>query len=175
MVSTMKWNNTALIVIDVQTGLFQRKTSIFKEQELLDNINNLENYAHSINIPIIYIQHSNKSTLIKGSNEWQLHHRLQKEESDLLIHKRHPNTFKDTNFRKELEARGIVQLVIVGTLTDNCVSATCIGASELGYKVILATDAHSTFSEPASEIIESWHRKLKEQGVLLKTTKELIQ
>jgi nicotinamidase-related amidase len=66
----MKWNNSALIVIDVQTGLFHRKTPIFKEQELLDNINSLENYARSINIPIIYIQHSNESTLVKGSDEW---------------------------------------------------------------------------------------------------------
>ena len=171
----MKWSNSALIVIDVQTGLFQRKTPIFKEQELLDNINSLENYTRSINIPIIYIQHSNESTLVKGSNEWQLHHRLQKGKSDLLIHKRHPNTFKQTNFKKELEARGIDQLVIIGTLTDNCVSATCIGAKDLGYKVILATDAHSTFSEPAPKIIEKWHIRLKEQGVLLKTTKELIE
>ena len=171
----MKWKNSALIVIDVQTGLFQRKTPIYKEQELLNNINSLERYVRSINIPVIYIQHSNGSTLVKGSNEWQLHHRLQKEESDLLIHKRHPNTFKETNFKKELEARGIEQLVIVGTLTDNCVSATCIGASELGYKVIVATDAHSTFSEPAPEIIERCHKQLKERRVLLKTTKELIQ
>ncbi|MFX0126021.1 MAG: isochorismatase family protein [Candidatus Hodarchaeota archaeon] len=171
----MMWNNSALIVIDVQSGLFQRKTPIFQEQDLLDNINSLENYARSINIPVIYIQHSNESTLVKGSNEWQLHHRLQKEESDLLIHKRHPNTFKKTNFKEELEARGIEQLVIVGTLTDNCVSATCIGGKELGYKVILITDAHSTFSEPAAEIIERWHRKLKKQGILLKTTKELIE
>lgn len=170
----MKWNNSALIVVDVQTGLFQRKTPIFKEQELLDNINSLENYARSINIPIIYIQHSNETTLVKGSDEWQLHHRLQKEKSDLLIHKRYPNTFKETNFKKELEARGIEQLVIIGTLTDNCVSATCIGGRELGYKVILVTDAHSTFSKPPSEVIARWHSKLKEQGVLLKPTKDLI-
>ncbi|MFX1505610.1 MAG: cysteine hydrolase family protein [Promethearchaeota archaeon] len=171
----MKWNNSALIVIDVQTGLFQRKTPIFKEQDLLNNINSLENYARSINIPVIYIQHSNESTLVKGSNEWQLHHRLQKEKNDLLIHKRHPNTFEQTNFKKELETRGLEQLIIVGTLTDNCVSATCIGARELDFKVILATDAHSTFSEPAPEIIKKWHMRLKEQGVLLKTTKELIK
>jgi len=175
MVSIMKWKNSALIVIDVQTGLFQRKTPIFKERELLKNINSLENYARSINIPVIYIQHRNESTLVEGSNEWQLHHRLQKEENDLIIHKRHPNTFKDTNFKKELEARRIEQLVIVGTLTDNCVSATCLSGKKLGYEVILVTDAHSTFSDPAPEIIEGWHRKLKEQGILLKTATELIQ
>ncbi|UCG02271.1 MAG: isochorismatase family protein [Candidatus Heimdallarchaeota archaeon] len=170
----MKWKNSALIVIDVQIGLFQRKTPVFKEQELLDNINSMEQHARSINIPVIYIQHRNKSTLIEGSNEWQLHNRLQKKDSDLLIHKRHPNTFKETNFKEELKARNIEQLIIVGTLTDNCVAATCIGGIELGFKVILVTDAHSTFSKPAPEIIERWHNELKELGVLLETTTELI-
>ncbi|MHA2246159.1 MAG: isochorismatase family protein [Candidatus Hodarchaeales archaeon] len=170
----MKWENTALIVIDVQIGLFQRKTPIYNEQRLLENINSLESYTRSINIPVIYIQHANESTLAEGSDEWQLHPQLQKENSDLLIHKRHPNTFKETNFKEELEARNIKQLAIVGTLTDNCVSATCIGGKELGYKVILVTDAHSTFSEPAPEIIEEWHSELKNLGIILKSTRELV-
>ncbi|MHA2202716.1 MAG: cysteine hydrolase family protein [Candidatus Hodarchaeales archaeon] len=169
----MKWENTALIVVDVQIGLFQRKTPIFKEQMILENINRLEGYARSINIPIIYIQHSNKSTLVEGADEWQLHPRLQKEHNDLLIHKRYPNTFKETNFKQELEARNIKQLIIVGTLTDNCVSATCIGGKELGYEVILVTDAHSTFSEPAPQIIEKWHEKLKNLSIVLKSTEEI--
>jgi nicotinamidase-related amidase len=171
----MIWGNTALIVIDVQIGLFKRQTSIYKEQELLENINKLEIHARSINIPIIYIQHANDSTLVEGSDEWQLHPQLYKRDYDLLIQKRHPNTFKETNFQKELQERNISQLVIVGTLTDNCVSATCIGAIKLGYKVILATDAHSTFSDPASDIIEEWHDELKNLGITLKSTKELLK
>lgn len=170
----MKWENTALVVIDVQIGLFQRQKPIFKKQELLKNINDLENYFRSINIPIIYIQHKNNSTLVEGSDEWQLHPRLQKNESDLLIHKCYPNTFKETNFREELTTRDINQLVIVGTLTDNCVSATCIGAKKLGYQVILVTDAHSTFSDPAPIIIAEWHDRLRSQDVVLKTTSDLI-
>ncbi len=167
-------NNTALIVIDVQIGLFQRDTPIYNDQKLLENINSLETYSRSINIPVIYIQHANKSTLVEGSDEWQLHPRLQKEDSDLLIHKRHPNTFKKTNFKQELDARNITQLIIVGTLTDNCVGATCIGGKELGYEVSLVTDAHSTFSKPATEIIEKWHSELTNLGVILKSTTEIV-
>ncbi|MFX0123514.1 MAG: isochorismatase family protein [Candidatus Hodarchaeota archaeon] len=170
----MKWENTALIVIDVQVGLFHRETPIFEEHQLLENINSLENFARTINIPLIYIQHANESTLVEGSDEWQLHPRLQKEQNDLLIHKRYPNTFKKTNFKEELEARNITQLVIVGTLTDNCVSATCIGGKKLGFEIILVTDAHSTFTVPAPKIIESWHKKLNNLGVVLKSTTELI-
>jgi len=170
----MKWENSALIIVDVQIGLFQREKPIFNEHKILRNINGLEDYAHSNNIPVIYIQHANKSTLKEESDEWQLHPRLRKETKDLLIHKRYPNTFKETNFNKELKTRKITQLIIVGTLTDNCVSATCIGGKELEYEVILVTDAHSTFSEPASEIIDKIHRKLKNLGVVLKSTKEII-
>ncbi|MFX0211591.1 MAG: isochorismatase family protein, partial [Candidatus Hodarchaeota archaeon] len=173
--TTMKWENTALIVVDVQIGLFQRKTPIYNEQQLLENINSLEKIAHSNNIPVIYIQHANKSTLVEGSEKWQLHSQLQKNASDLLIHKRYPNTFKETNFREELEARNITQLIIVGTLTDNCVGATCKGGKELGYEVILVTDAHSTYSEPAPEIIKKWHKNLRNQKVILKSTIEMIE
>ncbi|MFX0174082.1 MAG: isochorismatase family cysteine hydrolase [Candidatus Hodarchaeota archaeon] len=174
-IKNMKWENTALIVVDVQIGLFQRDTPIFKEQTILENINRLEDYAHSINIPVIYIQHANESTLVERSDEWQLHPRLKKEYKDLLIHKRHPNTFKETNFKQELEVRNIKQLVIVGALTDNCVSATCIGGKKLGYMVILVSDAHSTYSKPAPEIIEKKHNKLKNLGIYLKSTDEIIQ
>ncbi|WP_455140652.1 cysteine hydrolase family protein [Candidatus Hodarchaeum mangrovi] len=170
----MKWENTALIVVDVQIGLFQRETPIFKEHQILENINRLENYAHSNNMPVIYIQHSNNSTLIEDSDEWQLHPQLQKENNDLLIHKRYPNTFKQTNFNQELKTRKIKQLIIVGTLTDNCVSATCVGGKELGYGVILVTDAHSTFSKHTLEIIEKIHVKLKNLGIILKSTEEII-
>jgi len=170
----MKLENTALIIVDVQIGLFQRKIPIFKEQEVLENINRLEDYAHSHNLPVIYIQHSNQSTLIKESSEWQLHPRLKKKTGDLLIHKRFPNTFKETNFNLELKNRKINQLIIVGTLTDNCVSATCIGARKLRYEVILVTDAHSTFNEPPTEIINKMHRKLHNMGIILKSTDEII-
>lgn len=168
------WENTALIVIDVQIGLFIRQNPIYKEYELLENINKLEIYTRSINVPIFYVQHANDSTLIAGSYEWQLHSQLKKKNNDILIQKRHPNTFKETDFQKELQKRDISQLVIVGTLTDNCVGATCIGAKKLGYEVILVTDAHSTFSKPASDIIEEWHNELNKIGVILKLTKELI-
>ncbi|MFX0121334.1 MAG: cysteine hydrolase family protein [Candidatus Hodarchaeota archaeon] len=170
----MKWENTALIVVDVQIGLFQRQTPIYREKKLLENINKLEKYARSVNIPIIYIQHANNTTLIEGSDKWQLHPQLTKHENDLLVHKRYPNTFKKTNFQKELETRNITQLIITGTLTDNCVGATCIGAKEVGYEVILVTDAHSTFTEPAHEIIEGWHNKLEKLEVILKSTEELL-
>ncbi|MHA2296097.1 MAG: isochorismatase family protein [Candidatus Hodarchaeales archaeon] len=168
------WENAALIVIDVQIGLFQRKTPIYKDQELLENINRLENYAHSTNVPIIYIQHVNTSTLKENSAEWQLHPQLGKLDEDLLIHKRHPDAFKETTLEKELVTMNVRKLVVVGTLTDNCVKSTCIGAKKLGYEVVLVKDGHSTFGEKPANTINKWNIRLAEFEVTLKPTSELL-
>jgi nicotinamidase-related amidase len=39
-------NNMALLVIDVQQGLFKKKTPIYKADELLQNIISLVDRAH---------------------------------------------------------------------------------------------------------------------------------
>ncbi|MFW9995155.1 MAG: cysteine hydrolase family protein [Candidatus Odinarchaeota archaeon] len=169
------WKNAALLVIDVQTGLFQRKTPVYREQELLENINRLENHARSMNVPVIYIQHANTSTLVEGSAEWQLHSQLGKLDEDLLIHKRYPDAFKGTALGKELATRNVRKLVVTGTLTDNCVKSTCIGAKKRGYEVILTKDGHSTFGEEPANTVNRWNTKLAEQGIVVKSTSELLE
>ena len=166
--------NTALVVVDVQYGLFIRETSIFKEHELLANINDLIENARSANIPIIFIQHCSKR-LIEDSIEWQLHPSLKADDNDIFVIKRKPNAFKNTLLKKELDSRKIKKLVIVGIWTHNCVQATCKGAKTLGYKVILVRDAHSRDGneELAKKSIESWNERLSRRGVSLKFTDEI--
>lgn len=51
------WENTALMVIDVQFGLFIGKTPIYNSEELLNNFNLLIDSARVNNISSIFIQH----------------------------------------------------------------------------------------------------------------------
>jgi nicotinamidase-related amidase len=53
-------------------------------------------------------------------------------------------------------------VAITGLVTHGCVKASCIGADELGYRVILVKDGHSSFSKEAADLIEKWNRKLGE-------------
>ncbi|MFX0069410.1 MAG: isochorismatase family protein [Candidatus Hodarchaeota archaeon] len=168
------WENTALIVVDVQYGLFIRPTPIYKENELLRNINYLVENAHSAHIPVFFIQHCSPR-LVEDSVEWQLHPRLKVDDNDTFIVKKEPNAFKNTNLKKELDTRKIDHLVIVGIWTHNCVQATCRGAKKLGYEVILVRDGHSRDGPEklAKKSIESWNRRLNEAGVTLKLTDEI--
>ena len=163
----------ALLIIDVQRGLFERSTPIYKADALLKNIGALVDGAHRAGAPVFYVQHSDKRALVKGSDEWQLHPDLHPLDTDHIVHKLHGNAFEDTNLGRELRARNIGSLVVAGLVTHGCVRATCLGAKELGYRVILAQDGHSNFSKQAAKLVEEWNQKLSEKMIELKSTREI--
>jgi nicotinamidase-related amidase len=166
-------NKVALLVIDVQKGLFEKSTPIYKSEELLQNITWLIDRAHGNGVPVFYIQHSDSRVLVKGTPEWQLHSLLRPLSVDQIIHKQHGNAFEKTILGESLQSRNITTLVITGLVTHGCVRATCIGAMQLGYKVILAKDAHSSYSKQAASLIDEWNQKLSEEKVELKSTSEI--
>ena len=119
-------------------------------------------------VPVFFIQHANKSTLVEGSDAWQLHPQIQPLHTERIIHKRQGNAFKETTLREELDSKRVERLVITGLVTHGCVKATCIGAIELEYRVALIEDGHSNFSKQAAQLIEKWNRKLGELSIELK-------
>lgn len=163
----------ALLVIDVQQGLFEKSTPIYKAEELLQKINALVGRAHQSGVPVFYIQHSDQKTLVKGSPNWQLHPRLQPQANDYLIHKQHGNAFEDTNLDEVLRSMNRNHLVISGLVTHGCVRATCRGAQELDYQVILVEDGHSNYSKQAPHLIEEWNQKLSAENIELLPAQEV--
>jgi nicotinamidase-related amidase len=154
----------ALLVIDVQKGLFEKSTPIHRAQQVLENINALIDKARQAGVPVFFIQHSSNKILEKGSDAWQLHPEIQPLADEMIIHKLHGNAFEDTNLREELQKRNIGVLVITGLVTHLCVKATCLGAMGEGYKVVLIGDGHSNFSKDAAQLIEKWNQMIREQG-----------
>jgi nicotinamidase-related amidase len=167
-------NDVALLVIDVQKGLFDKSTPIYDAARLLENINALADCAHRAGVPVFYVQHANESWLAPGSEGWQLHAGLRPLDIDGAIQKRHGSAFQGTGLGKELEARAISRLIVTGLVTHGCVKATCLDAVKLGYGVILVKDGHSNFHKKAADVIAEWNQKLSEGGVELKSTQELI-
>jgi nicotinamidase-related amidase len=166
-------NHTALLVIDVQQGLFKKSSPIYKAEELLDKIDLLVDWAHVHGVPVFYIQHSDSRALVKGSHDWQLHPDLHPQRMDYLIHKQHGNAFEDTSLDAVLKSKKISSLIIMGLVTHGCVKATCLGARELGYSVTLIEDGHSSYSKDAARLIEEWNQKLSAQGCDLKPATEI--
>ena len=155
---------TALLVIDVQHGLFRKSTPIFRAGPLLDTIDALIERARAAGALVVMVQHASDKVLPYGSPDWQLHPRLHPADVDLIVHKQHGNAFEDTPLHAELAGRGIGRLVLSGLVTHGCVRATCLGALALDYDVVLARDGHSSYSKDAAKLIDEWNRKLGEAG-----------
>jgi nicotinamidase-related amidase len=158
-------SETALVVIDVQRGIFSRPTPVFNADILLLNINSLKKQFADAGAAVFFIQHSNQKLLVAGSDNWLFHPELEISEYDIIIQKTHGNAFEGTNLKGELDAKGIRNIVITGLVTNGCVKATCIGGDELGYRVILVEDGHSSYVKGAAKLIRDWNRKLSEEFV----------
>jgi nicotinamidase-related amidase len=122
---------------------------------------------------VVYVQHANDSFLVEGSAAWQLHPQLRPTGQDLKIRKRHGNAFKDTGLGPELAARGVRTVVITGLVSHGCVKATGLGAQELGYRVILVGDGHSSYSKQAAQLVEELNQKLSTTGAGVRSAREI--
>jgi nicotinamidase-related amidase len=168
-----KSGNVALLVIDVQQGLFERATPIFEAEQVLKNINTLITNARQVGVPVIFVQHANENTLIRDSENWQLHPEIQPREDEVIIHKLHGDAFIDTQLKDVLEGENVKVLVVTGLVTHGCVKATSLGALKRGYQVLLVSDGHSNFSKDAPKLIKKWNRAISRKGAELIETKDV--
>jgi nicotinamidase-related amidase len=165
--------NTALLVIDVQWGLFRQKTPIYHAEQLLKNIHILARKAHQADAPVVYIQHSSDKHLVLDSPAWQLHPRLNPLPDDLHIDKLQGDAFEETPLLADLESLQVGTVVTCGLVTHGCVKATTLGALARGYRVVLAGDTHSSYSKDAAKLIAQWNATLAEAGAVVKMAAEI--
>jgi nicotinamidase-related amidase len=138
----------ALIVIDVQRGLFDPEPRPAEADAVIDRINALAARARAADAPVIFVQHERPGDLEPDSSGWALQDRLQVEAGDHRIRKATPDSFLRTGLDEVLAFSGVDQLVICGYATEFCVDTTTRSAAAHGYGVILATDAHTTHDKP---------------------------
>lgn len=147
----------ALLIIDVQKGLFGPSPKPYQVDQVIDNINQLITKAERNNVPVIYIQHEHKSYLPYQADVWQIYQPLNTIANGYYIRKTTPDSFLNTELLKLLQRLAVNQLVVCGYASEFCVDTTIRRAAALGYPVILAKDAHTTHDKPhanASAIIE---------------------
>jgi nicotinamidase-related amidase len=175
---------TALLVIDMQIDSFEVPGNpTYREAELLANIGELLSKAHAAGIPVIYIQHQEKSgPLVAGTRGWQILPTIAPLEHDLIVPKYAEDAFLATTLEDELRARHITHLVICGSRSDFCVDTTCRSAISHGYDVTLVSDAHSTINRkvlPADLIVAHHNATLDGFGpewrhIVVKPTSEIV-
>jgi len=140
-------NEAALLVIDVQRCMFEASPPAHGCGALLARIGSLIDRARAAGVPVIFVQHCGSEGEVHepGTEGWEIHPSVAPAPDEVVIQKRHPDSFQGTALRAELQARGINSLIITGLQTEFCVDTTCRRAYSLGYDVILIQDGHSTW------------------------------
>ena len=140
---------TALLIIDVQRGLFDHDPRPFEAREVIQRINHLAHSAREAAAPVIFIQHERQGSPLEYQSEnWQLAAELVSQTDDLFVRKTTPDSFLRTNLHELLQAKGVEHLVISGYACEFCVDTTTRRAAALGYEVTLVSDGHTTQDKP---------------------------
>lgn len=156
-----------------------------------------ESYPSS-NLEIIIVQHAENpddnpdATMIKGSKAWELvfppraacaderlvgkttstymKESLSHEIMGLMVVSVADTFASNPQLAQELRDRGVDTIVAFGIQSDYCVRATCKGAVNAGFPVVLLQGAHSTYDnseteQTAEEIEREIEEELKAIGV----------
>ncbi|MEM5328741.1 cysteine hydrolase family protein [Paraburkholderia sp. JHI2823] len=168
----------ALLIVDMQVGLFNGPETPHDGAQVLANINELIGKARRVGAPIFVARHTGpKSSPIEpGSPLTQLLPDLAVDAmADTVFDKTRPNCFLGTGLADSLRAASVDELVIVGMKTEYCIDATCRAAADLGLRPVLVADAHTSMDTPvlsAQSIIDHHNWTLNGPFVRLVSTAE---
>ncbi len=85
---------TAILVIDVQSVLFDPMPQPFEAEEVVDRINLVTKWARMRGYPVIFIKHEQPNTSIEfESDGWKLQVGLVVESDDKFVRKTTPDSF----------------------------------------------------------------------------------
>jgi nicotinamidase-related amidase len=147
---------TALIIIDMQQGLFA--TPRHDANGIVKRINDLAERVRQGGGIIVFIQHDGQGEWLQpGSAGWQLLADLRPVAGDHFIRKASCDCFLETELQALLEREGIRRLVITGCATDYCVDTTVRSALARRYSTIVPSDGHTCSDRPhlpAVKVIE---------------------
>lgn len=135
----------ALLVVDIQEGLFRAEPRPPAIETVIENINKLARAAREAGDLVVLIQHEAPGTeLSHGSADWQLDRRLETHAADLRIRKTTSAPFASSDLHRLLKEHGVEEVVVAGYATEFCIDSTVRWSASLGYPVTLVQDAHTT-------------------------------
>lgn len=144
---------TALVVIDMQQDYFSGKLIIPDGEKALRHAAKLLAWAREQGILVAHIQ---QQSMKPGSPLFScdspltaFHETVAPLAGELVVVKHFPSSFTKTELHERLQEKGIATLVLCGLMTHMCVSTTARGALELGYGVVIASDACASRDLPS--------------------------
>ena len=141
----------AVLVIDVQTGLFRATPAPFDAEAVVRRINGVTANARQAGVPVFFTQHDGEpggEDVVPGTAGWKLHPDLVVQPGELVIRKTTCDSFYGTSLEAELRDRSIHTLLLMGYATEFCVDATLRSAASKDFVIIVVADAHTTSDNP---------------------------
>lgn len=141
----------ALLILDMQVGLFHGPDKPWAGEALLNTLNGLLSKARRAGAPIFLARHVGPpgSPIEPASPLTQLVQELLLQGDEVIFEKSRPNAFAMTDLVDRLLACGSQGVVIAGMKTQYCVDSTCRAARDLGFDAVLIADGHTCTDTPA--------------------------
>src|SRR3954471_22263119 len=138
----------ALVVIDVQESFRQRPNwAVISNPDIAQQVHRLAEAVRANGEMIVWVLHVEPGTgtvFDPANGHVRLMEGLAALDGEPVITKTSFNAFHTTNLQQLLTAAGIVEVVVCGIRTEQCVETTTRAAAGLGYDVTFVTDATAT-------------------------------
>ena len=161
---------TALVVVDMQTGFCHPEGSLYApdSEAAIEPVAGLVERARDAGASVVFTRDVHPPEqfedahyydefdrwgehVVEGSWETELVEELAAREDDLVVEKHTYDAFHETQLDGWLEAHGIKDLVVCGTLANVCVLHTASSAGLRDYRPILVEDAIGFIEEEHRE------------------------
>jgi nicotinamidase-related amidase len=141
----------ALVVIDLQKGVVASPT-VHPAGEIIDRVARLARAFRNRGLPVVLVNVTGAApgrtdagaTAAKFTRppDWaELVAALEPQPGDYLVSKQRWGAFQGTSLDEYLRGRGVTQILLTGVATSIGVESTARSAYDLGYHVVLVTDA----------------------------------
>jgi nicotinamidase-related amidase len=140
----------ALLVIDMQVGLFEGDAPRHDADGVVRRINAVAAAVRAMGGIVIFVQHDDPpgGILEPGSDGWKLLPTLVRTDRDLLVRKRACDSFYESALPGLLERHSVKRLIVTGCATDFCVDTTVRAAASRDYEIVVVADGHTTKDRP---------------------------
>lgn len=141
----------ALIIIDMQDAMRSATLPPRNNPEAEDNIARLQAAWRAQGQALVSVRHISRSPdslFAPGQPGAAFQDRFAPQAHEHVVEKNVPDAFINTGLERWLHARSIRRLVIAGVSTNNSVEATARSAGNLGFDVVVVSDACFAFDKP---------------------------
>src|SRR5260221_4107407 len=109
--------NTALLVVDVQTGVV---ANAHDRGAVIANIAALAHKARGDGVAVVWVRHENEE-LVPGQDAWQIAPELVPGPGEPIVEKRYGDAFEATNLEPLLADLRVGRLMVAAAMTDHCI------------------------------------------------------